>query len=250
MGKNASRKRRREGGTGEPIVFDPEARSAYLRGFSKRKEERRAYGLAMQKVKDRKARLEQRAELKQAEKEQVEEAERQKRSQIEESMALNIAQKVTGVGLVSVSGATGDAKSDCDEMGTFEKVETYEDEQTRTQWGGEVIVTTSSRIPGYSDDEDEKRAKKRRNVDTEQEYAGNVEKYLSEIKAKLPSKKKNKDVRRKHKGVHGASNMKGIAGSGDMKVAKRALDRFKQKGAGKGKQHQSTSSTSSRRKRH
>ena len=48
------------------LVFDPEARREYLTGFSKRKTERRKFGLAMQKVKDRKARLLEREEIRKA----------------------------------------------------------------------------------------------------------------------------------------------------------------------------------------
>jgi ribosomal RNA-processing protein 17 len=244
-------------------VFDPNARDEYLRGFSKRKEERRAYGLAMQKVKDRKARLEQRAELRQARREQVEEAERQKQSLIEE----NLMGRQGATGRLGFAGTSGGAEADDDAVAStrrrdesaFEKVETYQDDQTRAQWGGEVVVTTSSHIPGASDDEDDegsddgggRRSKKkpRLAVDAEQEYAGNVEKYLKEIKTKLPSKKK-KDGSKKHKGVHGASHMKGITGSGDIKIAKRALDRFQQKKASNQGNHKYTGSGSHpRRKR-
>lgn len=51
---------------GLSLVFDPEARREYLTGFSKRKTERRKFGLAMQKVKDRKARLLEREEIRKA----------------------------------------------------------------------------------------------------------------------------------------------------------------------------------------
>ncbi|EKU20538.1 rrna processing protein rrp17, partial [Nannochloropsis gaditana CCMP526] len=50
------------------LVFDPEARREYLTGFSKRKKERRTFGLAMQQVKNRKARLMEREELRKAKK--------------------------------------------------------------------------------------------------------------------------------------------------------------------------------------
>lgn len=253
MGKNS--KKRRHGGGGGEIVFDPEARKEYLQGFSKRKQERRAYGLAMQKVKDRKMRLEQRAELKQAEKEQVEQAEQQKRAQLEACILDHSV--LTGDGRVTEDKvldetATENAMENDDNDTGVDKVETYEDEQTRSQWGGQVIVTTSTHIPGTSDDEqDDPRsqpAKKRRKVDAEQEYAGNVEKYLNEIKTKMPAKRK-KDLNKKHKGVHGASNMKGISGAGDIKIAKRALDRFQSKQKG-GKGGHQPSSSNNRRKRH
>jgi ribosomal RNA-processing protein 17 len=269
MGTN-SKKRRRQlagGGTGEAaIVFNPDARKEYLQGFSKRKGERRAYGLAMQKMKDRKARLEQRAELKRAEREQVEQAERQKESEIEEYMldrsvlsGMGFTEALAeeeGVKKAPAPARGGNGKSGKDEKSkAVDKVEVYHDEVTRDQWGGEVIVTTSTRFPGTSDDEDDdddnddaeakKRAKKkpkRMTVDEEQEYAGNVEKYLAEVKSKLPSmRKKKKDAQKKHKGVHGASNMKGVSGPADMKIAKRALDRFQKKGGGKNQPQASTS---------
>jgi ribosomal RNA-processing protein 17 len=272
MGTN-SKKRRRQlagGGTGEAaIVFDPEARKEYLQGFSKRKGERRAYGLAMQKMKDRKARLEQRAELKRAEREQVEQAEKQKESEIEEYMLdrsvlhgmgfHEALAEESGKAAAALPPRRGAFKSDksSPKSEAVEKVEVYHDVLTRDQWGGEVIVTTSTRFPGASDDEDDvganKKPKKHKRmaVDEEQEYAGNVEKYLAEVKATLPSmkKKKKKDAQKKHKGVHGASNMKGVSGPADMKIAKRALDRFQKKGGGGGGKNQSQASTSRKKRR-
>ena len=52
------------------IAFDPDARKEYLTGFSKRKEERRKYGLAMGELKARKDRLEERKETRESKKEQ------------------------------------------------------------------------------------------------------------------------------------------------------------------------------------
>jgi hypothetical protein len=216
-------------------------------------------------MKDRNARLEQRAELKRAEREQVEQAEKQKESEIEEYMLDRSVQR--GMGFHEALADEGDKataalpprrgafKSDksSPKSEAVEKVEVYHNVLTRDQWGGEVIVTTSTRFPGASDDEDDvganKKPKKHKRmaVDEEQEYAGNVEKYLAEVKATLPSmKKKKKDAQKKHKGVHGASNMKGVSGPADMKIAKRALDRFQKKGGGK---NQSQASTSRKKRR-
>jgi len=50
------------------IGFNPDARSEYLRGFSKRKVERRRYGLAMGELKRKKAVLEERKERRELEK--------------------------------------------------------------------------------------------------------------------------------------------------------------------------------------
>ena len=76
-------------GNKREVVFDPEARKAHLRGFSERKRERRAFGLAMQKVKDRKAKIEQRASEKKDELQRVEEAEHQKEQWMDEMVRLS-----------------------------------------------------------------------------------------------------------------------------------------------------------------
>ena len=52
------------------IAFDPDARKEYLTGFSKRKTERRKYGLAMGELKARKERLEERKDARESKKEQ------------------------------------------------------------------------------------------------------------------------------------------------------------------------------------
>lgn len=219
MAKNNKRKL---GHTGE-IVFDPEARKQYLRGFSERKRQRRAYGLAMQKVKDRNARLEHRQELKKAVMEQVEHAEKQKEELLSEFLKDNVS-PLTKVDYEKVKEAES----------IETKVEMYEDVQTQTQWGGEVVVTTSTRIPGESDDEEEQDSKpkpKKKKADVEQEYAGKVDKYLEQLKSKMPSKKK--DRTKKHKGSHGAANMKGMASGGDMKLVQKVLAKSQAKQKGK-----------------
>jgi len=53
------------------IAFDPEKRREHLTGFSKRKEERRRYGLAMGAMKAKKDQLEERRERRQLEKESL-----------------------------------------------------------------------------------------------------------------------------------------------------------------------------------
>lgn len=255
MGKN-SRKRReqavvgRGGGGGratgreQAVVFDPAARQEYLQGFSKRKHERRAFGLAMQKVKDRKAKLEQRAESKQAIKEQIEQAEKQKEELLEEYMLDYNGGSSDGVKSAIIKGSreqTPPTSVKLDSEPLVDKVDMYQDDQTQTQWGGEVIVTTSTKIPGGEDDGDDnenvddvvKPSAKRRKIDAEQEYAGKVEKYLTKLKGKLPAKKR-KDNIKKQKGLHGAVAMKGVAGSGsEFKMAQKVLVRSqaKQKGS-------------------
>mmetsp|Transcript_2727 Transcript_2727/g.6518 ORF Transcript_2727/g.6518 Transcript_2727/m.6518 type:complete len:157 (+) Transcript_2727:182-652(+) len=76
-------------GNKRELVFDPEARKAHLRGFSERKRQRRAFGLAMQKVKDRQAKIDQRASQKKGEQQRLLEAERQKANLMEDAIQAN-----------------------------------------------------------------------------------------------------------------------------------------------------------------
>ncbi len=223
-------------GRGAPIVFDPEARTEYLQGFSTRKKERRAYGLAMQKVKDRKARLESRGEIRTAMREQVEEAEKQKALM----MAAVMDENATLIGVPDfgkprkreeVEVVVNDGDDDDKEEEGITTVQMYKDDQAQSQWGGEVIVTTSTAFPDEDDNDDHDAARKKTNtpsfstsVDESQKFAGNVENFLSKVKGKMPAKKNAEHARNiKQKGIHGASNMKGMAGSGDLKDAKNIL---------------------------
>ena len=228
-------------GRGAPIVFDPEARTEYLQGFSTRKKERRAYGLAMQKVKDRKARLQSRGEIRTAMREQVEEAEKQKALM----MAAVMDENASLLGVpdfgkprqrdepeVLDEGKDGnDDDDDDEEEEATTTVRMYKDDQAQSQWGGEVIVSISTAFPDEDDGDDYDAAKKKSNtpsfktsIDESQKYAGNVEKFLSKVKGKMPAKKKADHARNvKQKGIHGASMMKGMSGSGDMKDAKNIL---------------------------
>lgn len=195
------------------IVFDPEEREKYLRGFSDRKRERRAYGLAMQKIKDRKAKLEDRKTQKESELEQIEEAERQKKKLLKETLGRLEEDDSTNIRPKSLE----------------EKVTTYEGEATEQQWGGTVIVTTTTE-PLVSDDEElvdqdfpSTHSKRRDGIDAQQRYAGNVNKYINELKGQMPSKKNNNSHRPKSKGNHGAAAMKGMGGATNLKLAKKAL---------------------------
>lgn len=196
------------------IVFDPEERRKYLRGFSDRKKQRRAFGLAMQKVKDRKAKLEDRREQRKEELERVEEAEQQKRTLLEE--ALGRAAEV----------------DDNAEAAAVSQSQTalYSDQATAQQWGGQVIVTTT--IANLSDDEsdEEEQPKKKKAIDLQQRYAGNVDKYMTKLQANMP-KKKSSSGNRATKGNHGAANMKGIGGASNLKMAKKALTKVQGKTA-------------------
>lgn len=213
------KKRRLDHQRSGEIVFDPDARRSYLQGFSDRKRQRRAFGLAMQKVKDRKAMLEDRAEMRKARKEQVEQAEKQKEELLEEY----VQDHANSMAPVKFTPQNGDE-------GEIEKVETYEDVQTQQQWGGEVIVTTSTRIPGDSDvDEVRQEPKTRRKtvVDAQQEYAGSVDKFIAKLKGNMPGKRKDRGHKRR--GKHGASSMKGMAVAGDLKIAQKVLSRSQAK---------------------
>jgi len=208
------------------IKFDPEARKEYLTSLSSKKKERRTFGLAMQKVKDRRAKLEEKKETRKAVLEQIEEAERIKNQerQIRDESCELLAKLAT--------------YEDIEEK--EEKITTFKDETTQSQFGGQVVVTTTYNI--LSDDEkdsDKEGRPTNKKFDKEQAFAGSVQKYLGQLKGNLPSKRrKSQDNHRigGKKGKHGAENMKGMGTSKDLKLAKKALDRSRDKGGGgKGK---------------
>ncbi|GKY92529.1 hypothetical protein MPSEU_000223200 [Mayamaea pseudoterrestris] len=210
------------------IVFDADARRKHLQGFSTRKRERRVFGLAMQKVKDRKARLADRQSEREARKEQVEFAEKQKEEMMEVLLAENAIDRPTSY---NDDGSVNDDRS-------IEKVEMYQDGQTESMWGGQVVVKVSTHVPGESSDDEEEarehvpRQPRAKKADEQQEFAGRVERYMPQVKASLPGKKKSAQ-QRKTKGMHGAATMKGMASNpGDFKLAQKALNRASTKTAG------------------
>lgn len=212
------------------IGFDPDARNQYLTGFSERKRQRRVYGLAMQKVKDRKAKLEAKAELKSAVKEQIIEAERRKESILESGF--EACDELTPDNDDNASTEEETTRQSESEPKTAE-VQLYEDNYTRNKWGGEVIVTTTTDFPSDDDDGDVVRgAAMSISTDKAQEFSGKVERYINELKGKLPSSKR--DARRHNqptmtKGKHGALNMPGIGGDKNLKIAKKMLARTQPK---------------------
>lgn len=217
--KSSHRKRR-----GKEISFDPEARRQYLRGFSDRKRQRRAFGLAMQKVKDRKAKLEDRRETKQAEMERIEQAERQKRKLLEETMGRQM------------EGTHDDGEDDDDDVKKLKKradaitTTTYQDTATKMQWGGQVIVTTAAAPLSDSEDDDDDAVSQKdtkQSVDMAQSYAGHIGKFLQELKGNMPGKK-NKS-QKPSKGKHGAENMKGMGGASSLKMAQKVLSKAQAK---------------------
>ena len=233
-GKDFAPKKRKT----KEIVFDPDARRDYLRGFSERKKQRRAYGLAMQKVKDRKEKLESRKDRRLGMLEQVEEAEKQKEAM---RLALLAQQEKNNQQEEDSESEIEDSKKapiENDENSESEKDDkitttAYDDQVTQDQWGGNVIVTTSTKIPGEdSDDESESqiqitRKPKKRAVDEAQQYAGNVDKFMNQLKGNMPSKKKA-NHKTPRGGKHGATGMKGM-GAGDIKIAQKALAKSKAK---------------------
>lgn len=199
-------KHRQQGRSGE-VVYDASARQEYLTGFSSRKRQRRAYGLAMQKLKDRQAKLSQRKELKEAQLEQIQQAEQQK---------LEIIENTTKTTTIKFEKPIPKEQD-------IDQVQMYQDVTTQQQWGGQVIVTTSTHIPDDDDDHQDVKSsthkKTNKKVDKQQEYAGKVDKYLKQIQKAMPTKKK-KQAGHKRKGQHGAATMKGI---GDVKTAQKML---------------------------
>jgi hypothetical protein len=209
----------------------------------------------MHKVKDRKAKLEERKQIKKDELQRVEEAERQKAAMMEE--LLRQQQKETTSSLMIEEESGGDEVDGSDEEersvdGREEDPEvkqksildqkTYDDQVTESHWGGRVTVTTSVVDIGDGDssdddsDQDEPDSrmatKKKKSVDHQQQYAGKVEKFMSQLKGNMPGKKKSKDATGHHakrKGKNGAADMKGIGGAANLKIAQKVLSKAKAK---------------------
>jgi len=171
------------------LVFDPEARREYLTGFSKRKTERRKFGLAMQKVKDRKARLLEREEIRKAKQDAWDELP----ASVKESDALACGKK----------GGRGG------EEGEEEVVEevVYDDQYTTATFGESVMVTTFLGIPSTGGEEGEEEEggkevlamvrgeRKGNGVDREQLHAGSVARFKRMLTGKMPAKTKRKGGR-------------------------------------------------------
>lgn len=212
------------------IKFDPEARKQYLTGLSSRKKERRAYGLAMQKVKDRRAKIEQRKEERQALMDQIEEAERMKRSNF--SLDDDEDEEEDHATDAKMNNNNEDSEI-LGEDARGVQVETFADESTKEQFGGDVIVTTCYGIPSdeSTDEETLKQDKTQKGVDVQQKLAGNVKMYMDQIRKELPSKKAklSRNPRGGKKGRHGAEKMIG-GNAKDIKLAKKTLSRLEKSG--------------------
>ena len=233
------------------ITFDPEARREYLTGMSARKKERRVFGLAMQKVKDRKEKLERKKEDRKSRLEQIEEAEKLKRmakgqgdDDDDDGSDSSASEEESDDGDSSVSSTElkkskkrKKSKSDHDDVEETKK--TYNDAETTNQFGGSVIVTTTYGIPSDDDSDDpdlQGIVSNKPHIDEAQRYAGNVKKYMSQVRSNLPSKKRKREVMGggggHRKGKHGAADMKGMGSGTDLKMAKKALGRAAEKGGG------------------
>lgn len=213
------------------VTFNPSDRRDYLTGFSSRKKERRAFGLAMQKVKDREAKLEERKEHREAQREKIEDIERNK-------VALRKGLLLSGENEDDVDIDNDGSGAD----GTQEQErKTYQDEHTAHQFGGSVSVTTTFGIPPEDDDEDDLTNSKAQqfyarkqhgpgHVDEAQKLAGNFRNYIANVKGTLGSKKKAAGRQGGRKGQHGASTMKGMGNAASLKMAKKTLAKFKKGG--------------------
>ena len=223
------------------VTFNSTDRHDYLTGFSSRKKERRAFGLAMQKVKDRQSKLEERKESREAQLEKIKDIERNKAA---------LRKGLAGKNNADDDGDGDNSASDNDDNDTHnnkneaqhneQEMKTFQDEQTTHQFGGLVSVTTTFGIPSDDDDDDDNNLKSEfyarkehgsNHIDEAQKSAGDVNNYMKEVKGTMGSKKKAGSGGNKHKkGMHGASSMKGMGNGTTLKAAKKTLAKFKGKG--------------------
>jgi ribosomal RNA-processing protein 17 len=252
-------------GSKREVLFDNESRKQYLRGFSERKKQRRLYGLAMQKVKDRSSKLEERAQLRKEIQEQIEQAEKQKETLLEELLESGQVDKDPAIESEDDDESNNqhdndtDDDDDDDDQEESEKkpkarpskaeivdTKVYNDGTAERTWGGQVIVTTSAIDLDDDDDDDDDiinesttAATKKKSVDARQKYAGKVERYMNELKSKLPAK--HSTTKR--------LNRKGKNGDGTSKIASKLLNQSKEKQPSKGlAQHQTSGKRGKKRK--
>lgn len=221
------------------ITFNRENRHEYLTGFASRKKERRAFGLAMQKMKDRQSKLEENKEKREAQLEKIEDIERNKATLRRGLAGDNGDEEDDGDNSASDNDNDDDNKKEAQHT----EQETFQDEHTTHQFGALVSVTTTFGIPSDDDDDDDDinakgefyaRAKHGSNhIDEEQKRASNVNSYITAVKGTMGSKKKGSGNKHK-KGQHGAQSMKGMGSGTTLKHSKKILSKFKAKGGGKG----------------
>ena len=219
------------------VTFNSTDRHDYLTGFSSRKKERRAFGLAMQKVKDRQSKLDERKESREAQLEKIEDIERNKAA-LRKGLAGKNNEDDDDDGDNSASDNDDDnAHNNKNEAHHNEQeMKTFQDEQTTHQFGGLVSVTTTFGIPSDDDDDDDNNlssefyARKEHgsnHIDEAQKSAGDVNNYMKEVKGTMGSKKKSGGGNKHKKGMHGASSMKGMGNGTTLKAAKKTLAKFK-----------------------
>ena len=219
------------------VKFDPEARKAYLTGFSARKKERRAFGLAMQKVKDRKAKIEERKEARERMNKDLDDREeRQKLDRREAGVCGDNDGDDGDEGGGGGGGGSGECSND-DDLGT---TQVFEDLATQRMYGGSVTVSVSYSNPfednNLGDDQDAEMLKireGRKSRDTEQLRAGYVGKFMEDLKKDMPSKRKTKATTGAKgftgKGKHGAQS---FIGGNSVKQARKIMGRFAEAGSG------------------
>ena len=203
----------------------------------------------MQKVKDRKAKLERRRDDRNAREERQRDGETARGSTTlssagaDDSYGDGPARPTDTIGL----GGGGD--------GT-ESTKVFEDDGTRDQFGGTVVVTTTFGVPSDDEsdcDDDEEMIRRRRarkgnnsgavgeGNDDQQRYAGSVTRFMTELKGNMPSAKRAKSssggfAGTKRGGVHGAAGMKGMGSGTDVKMARKMLGRAETGGGGRSEQ--------------
>lgn len=237
-------KRKRE------IVFDPEARRNFLRGFSERKRQRRAFGLAMQRVKDRNAKIEQRAIEKKDELERVEQAEHQKELLLEEALRERMRQSASSKSAIGANKSNDDDDSDNNED-NFDNIDeesddddddgdhtenntkkkakknndvacdtiVYNDTTTASMWGGQVTVTTSFVDLDGDDDEDDDgdaRGSDSRQSKKKKPSVDVEQKYAGKVEKYLNKLKGNMPGKSKNGGSGIKAKRKGKDGRADM----------------------------------
>lgn len=233
------------------IKFDSKARLDYLTGFSNRKKKRRTFGLAMQKVKDRKLKLEQRKEIRHAQLEKLEELEQQREMDTDHLFLMKEEDQESFSGKVGFGNTQNKVEQHVSQDVNVLQPPPSNSAQQSTEvttkmiessiFGGhKVIVSTSFGLPEDSDEEADKnalasRGKKSKGIDVEQRHAGSVKRYIAALKGKPAKNLKagKKNVARK--GKHGASNMVGIGGAANLKLARKTLARAETQMKNKGK---------------
>ena len=184
----------------------------------------------MQKLKDRRNRLDERKDQRVAEKDLMEEIELQKKAQRGDDED-DDEEEEEGV-------ASDNEKEGSDEIVTYNRNDVAKsgddaNEERKAIFFGvdehsEVTVTTHFGMPENDDSENEyeeemRKQAEKKGVDKEQRWAGNVAHFMGELKGNLPGKKKNSSVKRK--GKHGAGAMSGMGGAKALNAAKKILQR-------------------------